>query len=889
MPPKFAALGALTLCAGSCFAQTHTWLPITDGFWNVPTNWSPTGAPINPSDTAIIPDTGIYTIQIASNISSAQLINTNPSATVHLLPTFTHQLFGDMTNDGIYRLESTSGNETLLRWESSATIAGSGMIDIITPVFTVPPTTTIEFAPGTTLTHEAPHTISGSGQLIADTLINNGTIVADGIFETLNILTDELFNNGTIQANFASNLRLDRDNMVIHQGEQGILLSNDGIIHIEKATIHAGSLLSSEAGGDILVHESADLHSVINNARIIVEGGARLNLYDTITNNAEIALPVATPFGAPVWAESDILLDGTGQIEFSDNSSSGTGSINTRNTFTLTNGPDHTIRGPGTISGSIVNNGNIIADSDVPDTRIMRFDGAGIENNANISITNGATLWIRQSTVNQSSTGIVDIQDGLLELEGTISGGIINAGPNASILVKDAGDARLINTTITPPIMVPDRPFTSNPELTLGGTIINNNTITLNPTKDDRFAEIQLIPGTHLNGTGTIQSTQQGSIDTTPGAVVTQGPDHTIRGGVQILVHDFINEGLIAGDQPGEVTRIGGIPNGSTFQNNNLISATNGATLEFHATGTLTQTPQARILVNDSYMYCWGTTFIGGAIEALGTGYMEIQQTVTFQDITLDIPITLIATGNFGIRGTVVNNNTITLEESTNQFPTKLILDTNTELQGTGSIDITGSEVLNDDETQPTLTNTALHTLAGHGTVETHILNHGTIEPTPHTNPLTFTSGLDLTETSTIRCAITDENTAAGIRVLNSELQMDGTLSVVFENSFNPDGFWSATVVSANNRSGAFTAIEVPQPTTPGYILRIDHLEDAIKVGHTCEADLDFSGENDFFDLSLFLSLLSTQDPIADIDHNGEYDFFDITAFLQLFTNGCGS
>jgi len=54
----------------------------------------------------------------------------------------------------------------------------------------------------------------------------------------------------------------------------------------------------------------------------------------------------------------------------------------------------------------------------------------------------------------------------------------------------------------------------------------------------------------------------------------------------------------------------------------------------------------------------------------------------------------------------------------------------------------------------------------------------------------------------------------------------------------------------------------------------------------TNPADLNGDGELDFFDVSLFLSALSNQDPIADFNNDGQWNFFDVSAFLDAFSNG---
>lgn len=52
-------------------------------------------------------------------------------------------------------------------------------------------------------------------------------------------------------------------------------------------------------------------------------------------------------------------------------------------------------------------------------------------------------------------------------------------------------------------------------------------------------------------------------------------------------------------------------------------------------------------------------------------------------------------------------------------------------------------------------------------------------------------------------------------------------------------------------------------------------------------ADLNADGIIDFFDISEFLSLFSSQDPIADFTNNGIWDFFDVSSFIQAYSAGC--
>ncbi len=60
-----------------------------------------------------------------------------------------------------------------------------------------------------------------------------------------------------------------------------------------------------------------------------------------------------------------------------------------------------------------------------------------------------------------------------------------------------------------------------------------------------------------------------------------------------------------------------------------------------------------------------------------------------------------------------------------------------------------------------------------------------------------------------------------------------------------------------------------------------------VDVAPACQADLTGDGSLNFFDVSSFISLFSSSDPIADFNNDGAYNFFDVSAFLIAFANGC--
>ena len=54
-----------------------------------------------------------------------------------------------------------------------------------------------------------------------------------------------------------------------------------------------------------------------------------------------------------------------------------------------------------------------------------------------------------------------------------------------------------------------------------------------------------------------------------------------------------------------------------------------------------------------------------------------------------------------------------------------------------------------------------------------------------------------------------------------------------------------------------------------------------------CAPDLNGDGILNFFDVSVFLTAYSANDPIADFNNDGMLNFFDVSEFLSAFTVGC--
>lgn len=73
----------------------------------------------------------------------------------------------------------------------------------------------------------------------------------------------------------------------------------------------------------------------------------------------------------------------------------------------------------------------------------------------------------------------------------------------------------------------------------------------------------------------------------------------------------------------------------------------------------------------------------------------------------------------------------------------------------------------------------------------------------------------------------------------------------------------------------------------PEIVNRRDVLLFDLIANTTCPPDITGDGVLNFFDMSAFLAMFSSQNPAADLDANGELNFFDVSAYITSFTDGC--
>ena len=352
---------------------------------------------------------------------------------------------GSFTNNGQIAFAGNGSSSTTLLLDGNVTLAGTGTIaldsfgtdSIYTTIF------------GDTLTIGSGLTISGSGEIGngQTTIINNGTLIATQA-NPLQII-------GSGGVTFTNN---------------GTLREAGGELQLLDLNVMGGTLA---AAGDQVHAISSTFTNVTNTGDLILSAGSQNTFAGTFTNNGQVTFGGNGSSSTTLLLGGNVTLAGTGTLALD---SFGTDSIYTT-IFgdTLTIGSGLTITGSGDIGNAqtqIVNNGTIVAANPVALT--LDPGSSPLINNGTIKTQNGGMLHFQGPV---TSSGTVDIANGALVATGAysqtagnflLSGGTVQANQPLNI------QAGLLNGwgTITGGII---NSATFRPGLGIGGLVVNGN------------------------------------------------------------------------------------------------------------------------------------------------------------------------------------------------------------------------------------------------------------------------------------------------------------------------------------------------------------------------------------------------------------------------------
>ena len=887
-----ALLGVTTITPSASAQFTWSGDQCMEGDWTVALCWCDdcTEYPDDPMDSASI-ERGEPTIGGLINLLS---LSTNQQGSVLIAGTLNY--WGTaLTNSGQIRL--LGGRLVAFTSEPFFTLAGPGVL-ILDGRGPAEGANIVAVRPNTLINAQA-HTIRGRG-LLTIPMMNLGTIDATG---DLRIALYALDNTGGLLKSSAADGRLRIDRITC---TGGLLQADAGVINLVVATLRNATLRPGDGELTIGDHvfqnyiatSSLDTVTLNGNSRIINLGD--LTISSPCTNNGVMhvngggSLRLILPGGALVGTGSVLLEPGTEPL--------GTGILRGNGRG---QGPEHTIRGSGTIANSLENHGTILADlpgkqllimtatGQPPAQYLNRGDGSGGPGGV-IGAAAGGHLRIEDCTIAQMFGGLLRSADAgsrITMSNSTVDGGSISStggGQVETIGANRWGNGLRVdaNVTVKPRALtffgvpIAGRPSaTINAQITIAGT-----------ESPSAAASVELPLDGLLEGTGSFllaapseARLANSRVSQSEGSSVI-GPGITIHGSGQFLPSNTTLQGTLRAEGAGRtlVVTNGGQPLIST----GTLAATPGATLVLQArpiqsAGGVLNPSGGRILLEGAAI-TGGTLLQGpGSLDTAFGSISAITNVLNQGTIAVRGGSTLV------VHGLMQNDGLIQLHPDASGFQTRLQLNAPRGFTGAGEVHLISTNF--GDGLQllgGTVTNGASHTIRGPGRILGGVDNSGRLSTTALAPDWPIDGTLTLRPTSRVRIELT--GAAASRLSVGETASLDGQIEVV---QTAPTGIpvgTTITLLTASSVSGVFTSAVLPSPP-PAQRFHITYTPTSVLLRLTCVADFNGDGTLDPDDLADYIAIFFAVPAGAGSDFNadGNTDPDDLADFIAAFFAGC--
>lgn len=725
---------AVFLLAGSALGQSINWTNPAGGLWNVPGNWSGANVPSSITESAVFNLGASYTATLDITVADLDSLSLLDSmSTLNLNSGTLMGINGNLVNNGLIVVNPTNGGfGTTIIFRNSNSISGSGTITLGSNSTRA----MLSSTNGTTTTHGTNHTINGFGRITGD-YINNGTIQSTVALTVLDIRTGSWTNNNLFEVANGSTMEL--NSVAITQHPAAEISVTDGQLNLLSSSVTNGAI-GSQPG---FIWSTTSGTSTFNSVHLTGEGqvnsGTSIHVFNSLQNDGILRLnPTNGGFTTVLEAQNAATLDGNGSLVMGGNATRAV--IRTVDPGqALTNASSHTIQGFGTIQASLTNNGLIVADI-AGNTLILSTNNKS--NNNIFRVSNGGILSISAIIIDQTGGGQINLDDGSLTLaSATILGGSITPGSGTGTFV--GGNSNFDNVTSSAPLVL-----NSGTSLTVTNGMVNNGTLTVNPTNGGFATTILFADSSTLSGSGdTILngSTTRALLNTGTGETMTVGSDHTIRGFGQINA-SMINNGTINADVDSTTLLF----RDQIKTNNGLITAQSGATLDISSV-EIQQSASGEIDVADGSMTIASANIRGGTINADAGLVTQTGGTNRLDSVVLNAPMNMNTGSTTIIENGLESNNTITVNPTNGGFATTLAFRDTMTIGGTGDIHLKGitSRAQLNTDADKTVTINPDYTIHGIGQINASLINNGTIDADASSGTLDF-RGSDKTNNALI-------------------------------------------------------------------------------------------------------------------------------------------
>ncbi|MBC8090217.1 MAG: hypothetical protein H7Z40_23405, partial [Phycisphaerae bacterium] len=631
---------------------------------------------------------------------------------------------------------------SVVAFRGAQTLSGSGAIvfgsngggqvgvDQSNSVFSVAAGATIRGHTGIVGTQFAMGTANSS-------MINNGRISADVAGGTIDIRQARVVNNGILEAKNGGTLMLSSDvtgnaGSQISAGVGSSVVQNGVVLSGVINSTGTGSVRPTLSSGNFLdgVALTGTLDLASNQASERAVNGLALNGIVNINNGSYFAF------------QGTQTLSGNGTMVFGATGSNIVGVDQSNSVLTI--GPAATIRGAngvigsqvylGTANSSIVNNGRISADVSGGTIEMAQ---ATVVNNGIMEALNGGTLKL-SSNISGTSTGQFAAGANSVILQNGVSvSGTINSTGSGAFKATNSNANFFNGVTVNGNV---DLASSLSSERIINGLTLNG-AINLNQNSVLAFQGVQT-----LSGNGTINLGNSGSnlvgVDQS-NAVLTIGSSVLIRGengivGAQAYLgtanSSVLNNGRISADVSGGTITLAQ----ATFNNNNILEARNGGTLNIttgvvgSATGQVNAHDNGIALLNNA-------TMTGGSINTSNGGSFRATNSAGnfMNGVTVNGNVDLAhAVSSVRVSGGMTLGSTGVVNVNSGST---LVFNGSNTLNGTGTIlfGASAGNIMAIDVSNSTLnigsgvtvrgTNATIGNQYFVGSASTHLINNGTI------------------------------------------------------------------------------------------------------------------------------------------------------------------
>ena len=649
------------------------------------------------------------------------------------------EIAGSITNTGSISLNYLSGNvNSDLEVQNSATLDGGGTVTLNGSNARVTGLT----GSNLNITNQ---TIQGEGEIGANfmtftnsaaSLINanssGNTLTVNaagaGVGTGITVADAGAINLGTIQASNEGTLRL-FDSSIDNTGGSIQSLAGSNVEFVN-STIFGGTI-SGIGEIDVLDSTNANFTDLTQAGSVAVGNNSDLEIAGTINNTGSISLNyLSGNVNSDLEVQNTATLDGGGTVTLNGSNARVTGLTGSDLTIV-----DQTIQGDGQIGANFLtftNAATSLIDAN-SEGNVLTVDTAGAGLNAvasgatnlgTIRASNGGTLRLFDSTIDNTNGSIQSLTDSNVELvNSTIAGGTISGTGDIDVL--GGTSVRFTNLTQAGSVAVGN-----NSDLDIEGTINNTGSISLNFLSGNVNSDLEVQSSATLDGGGTVTlNGLNARVTGLTGSDLTIA-DQTIQGEGQIggnfLTFTNAATSLIDANSAGNVLTVdtaGAGLNAAAAGATNLgtIQASNGGTLRFSGS-TIDNTNGSIQSLTDSNIELVNSTIAGGTIS--GTGNIDVVggTSVRFTNLTQAGSVAVGNNSDLDIEGTINNTGSISLNFLGGNVNSDLEVQSSATLDGGGTVTLNGSNARITGLTGSDLT-IADQTIQGEGQIGANFLN----------------------------------------------------------------------------------------------------------------------------------------------------------------------